>query len=564
MGYAGSPKEQISNGFDPNYEAYEIHHGNYRNSRVSKIFEEGGLVTFAQGGLLDELNLPESFIVNPIRETQIKVALTNKPVAGAFLKGPAGSGKTYMAKVLAKAEGAIMNFMPMFPGIREDDLIVKLLPSESTISGITMTDGIILTAIKQLMKDDGRIVYIVFDEWDKSRPSADSFLLTFLQDGMINYYGQSYQLNAEQISRLRVFLTMNDEREISEPLLRRLPMIEFGFIPAEDIYKTLAKIHPGHPYLSASITLYQRTIIGKLPKPATLQELDQLLSAITILGDKADWNNLVFMLVTKSVEQHELLIKAEDKEIEKMPFIPQLNPEKYSEILPEDGLAINLPQLPPAVRNISIDPGISERLLKDDEITGVLVKNKESYDFASLIASKPGKTASEIPQTAIVKDKEILLTKPFIFNAPSEIWKLKGEIIIDWYATLPMLKLLQKKDNFKIVKFTDKEIIIKTNYCEGRFVPTKVKDTWKGQLFYKLDEKAENEFNNLFLYDCTQRDSTPMQKKAIRMLSDLGMLNFKFESGWGEYDLSTNGENKKATLVTKFKTEEDFWTQTRL
>ena len=59
-----------------------------------------------------------------------------------------------------------------------------------------------------------RPVILVLDEWDKTRPSADSFLLDFLQTGRVNFSGRVYTAD---LARLMVFLTFNVERELSEP-----------------------------------------------------------------------------------------------------------------------------------------------------------------------------------------------------------------------------------------------------------------------------------------------------------------------------------------------------------
>ena len=67
---------------------------------------------------------------------RITSAMQTKPVSGAFLYGPAGTGKSYLPIVLSKTLGIEMFFYQCAPGTREDDLVLKMLPSEKTKSGM--------------------------------------------------------------------------------------------------------------------------------------------------------------------------------------------------------------------------------------------------------------------------------------------------------------------------------------------------------------------------------------------------------------------------------------------
>ncbi|MCS7014469.1 MAG: hypothetical protein NZM05_12675, partial [Chloroherpetonaceae bacterium] len=100
---------------------------------------------------------------------------------------------------------------------------------------------------------------------------------------------------------------MNDEREISEPLLRRLPLIEFKPLPPLVVKKALELSHPNHPLIPSCVLLYEHTLVARLPKPATIQELRQLIDAADCLGENADWNELVFQFITKTRDAHEQL-----------------------------------------------------------------------------------------------------------------------------------------------------------------------------------------------------------------------------------------------------------------
>jgi MoxR-like ATPase len=240
--------------------------------------------------------------------------LATKPQAGAFLRGPAGSGKTFLAEASAQLLDAQLCYQQCFPGTREDDLMIKIVPSEKTTSGVEAIDGSMLEACAAV--HDGHKAVLLLDEWDKTRPSADAFLLDFLQSGRIRYNGRSVALAPEERGRLTVFLTLNDERNLSEPLLRRLPMIEFDYLPASTVLAALNATHAGHLLVGACVALYQRTLAAKLDKPATIQELRQLMDAATACGAEADWDELVRLYVTKGAADHETLKRAEGAKLE--------------------------------------------------------------------------------------------------------------------------------------------------------------------------------------------------------------------------------------------------------
>ena len=109
---------------------------------------------------------------------RITSAMQTKPVSGAFLYGPAGTGKSYLPIVLSKTLGVEMFFYQCAPGTREDDLVLKMFPSETTKSGVEIKKSTVFKAAEASHK---KKVMLVLDEWDKTRPTADGFFLDFLQ-----------------------------------------------------------------------------------------------------------------------------------------------------------------------------------------------------------------------------------------------------------------------------------------------------------------------------------------------------------------------------------------------
>lgn len=432
---------------------------------------------------MNSLNIKKSlqeqgYICNDALVASVEVALATRPTAGAFLFGPAGSGKSELPQALARALGREVIFFQCFPGTREDDLLVKLIPHEESISGIMATDGPVLEAAKA---SQTRPVFLILDEWDKTRPSADSFLLDFLQSGRIRFNGRSCTAN---LSNLTVWVTMNDEREISEPLLRRLPLIQFNHLPASIVKEALQMTHPDHPYIPSALILYERCLMAGLPKPATIQELRQLLDAISLLGERADWDSLVFQFVTKTREAHELLRRVEGCEVH---FLPEerekLDPQAY-EAMPEEEFVVPQPDLEnprlPRVAeargmaSVSASQKETEAEITPDELAtsgGLLALTDEAYDAVVGLASAPSDDPHQIGDVGEVRGKHIILRSVFSLSDPkiTSLFGLEGEIVLSEPSATLQDVIGLRRYGWKIVKYSTHEVLAKTDGADLRW-----------------------------------------------------------------------------------------------
>jgi MoxR-like ATPase len=400
-------------------------------------------------------------------EASVVAALHTKPVAGAFLFGPAGTGKTYLAETLAKIEGARTFFFQCFPGTREDDLLVKILPDSGSKSGVKLSDGVIVQAVKSV--NEGNLTYLILDEWDKTRPSADSFLLDFLQSGRINYNSHSYKI--DDFSKLRVFITMNDERELSEPLLRRLPVLHFNYLSSRRVREALELTHKDHPQLLAAVVLYEKTLAAGLSKPATIQELRQLLDAITVLGDAADWDALVYQYITKTDENHTLLKRVESQKTQvQLEERPQLNAKNY-EIEEHEDHEETVIERKPALPRLKEVLKINEKVdsVNTDNMTdvlsnakGIVQLNDHTYNEVAKTLNKLEK--SELDKKVDVVNDKIVFKESYTFETIKQAERLfghEGEILIEHKFTREDLQVLQRQGGWRIVKISDDEILAK-------------------------------------------------------------------------------------------------------
>ena len=257
--------------------------------------------TISVKGLHDALN-DKGYICNPKFASRVATSIHAKPVGGAFLYGPAGTGKSMLPQVLAEILERKLFFHQCSAGTREDDLLMRIWPNEDTKSGVKIEYGKIYEASKA---SQGEEVIVVLDEWDKTKPSADGFFLDFLQYGRLSVPGGDAVV--AKLENMTIFFTANDDRDFSEALLRRFPKVDLTPLPPLLVNQALRETHEKNVFRPNAVSLYQKCLMAEMPKPATIQELRQLLDAIEYLGAGADWDTLVFQYITKTDENLSLI-----------------------------------------------------------------------------------------------------------------------------------------------------------------------------------------------------------------------------------------------------------------
>jgi MoxR-like ATPase len=203
----------------------------------------------------------------------IEVAIKNGNRKAFLLRGPAGVGKTHLTYLIAKWLDSEYVFFQCTYGTDEDALLYKYIPSEQAKSGVKITLGPIPRA---LLISQKKKVVLVLDEFDKTRPSADALLLDVLQNYRLSLYlDDNETIITGNPDNLIVFLTSNDMREFSEPLLRRLATLTLKPLSSTIVYGMLRKQFRENIALLLT-QIYDDTIKAGLRKPATIQELVQL------------------------------------------------------------------------------------------------------------------------------------------------------------------------------------------------------------------------------------------------------------------------------------------------
>ncbi len=244
---------------------------------------------------LSEFLRERDFFIPESATTLIQTKLLLSERKAFLLRGPAGVGKTTLASLVAQYLDAETVFFQCTQGTSEEDLLYKYVPSSRSKSGITVTLGPLPLALSISKK---RRVVLVIDEFDKTRPSADALLLDFLQ----NFRLSLYLSNKETVvtgnpNNLIVFITSNDMREFSEPLLRRVVQIFLSPLPTHKILEILQR-HFREEIAVLLAQIYDDTINAHLRKPATVQELMEL-GEILSSNPNLDINTLIKSFIVK-------------------------------------------------------------------------------------------------------------------------------------------------------------------------------------------------------------------------------------------------------------------------
>ena len=212
-------KTKVSNASDSlNYQEFK-----------SKINSEGYYVS-------DEFILYNSFL--SIKDMG---SLKSQKVSCLLLDGPPGAGKTFLAQILSKIINAELIKYQFTAGSGVEDLLYDI-NIHNVVKGMggAEVDSIYLDGIlpQSIKTSHSNKVILLLDEMDKASPKVDAFLLDFLQNGEI-YNPHLGELKANE-NNLLIILTKNNERLLSEPLMRRTRRLYLDF-PSKAIEEKIVR-----------------------------------------------------------------------------------------------------------------------------------------------------------------------------------------------------------------------------------------------------------------------------------------------------------------------------------
>jgi len=348
------------------------------------------------------------------------------------------------------------------PSAREEDFLYAFLPDEKSSSGFRLQEGVLTQAV---MLSHKKKVLLLVDELDKSHPSVDAFFLDFLQNARIRFKGELLQAKREN---LYTFFTLNDEREISEPLLRRLPVLELSHLPPQKVREILSKEFSPE-LVELAVELYLKTIYAGLRKPATVQELRQFLKAVELLKDQADFDSLVYSYITKTPEQHQLLSRVVSlpKGFKVSSDRPKLSVEDYGKETIQEQEERFVPQMPKLRR---YEERKAEGAVSEEELQtayAVLKNTDRAYDMSLRVLKTD---LSDEPKGLQVKEGYLLIERPidlveflkFCKENESLVssFKEEGELLLQAKLPIEFVKRLHK-EGWIVKNLNHKELVLK-------------------------------------------------------------------------------------------------------
>ncbi len=198
-----------------------------------QLFENLGY-TFPSADVLEDVYLFYRYYNNA----------ANKGVSAILLEGDPGCGKTFLSEVFSKYLGQDTEYIyTQCVEETNSDRLIATYNVPAIVKGDadkSIAEGILTKAIHT--SNAGKKVVLTVDELDKAREVLDSYFLDFLQSGKIETAdNEILALTKEGRKNLYVILAKNNERNLSDALLRRCSVIKLPPMPPVLAYKTLLR-----------------------------------------------------------------------------------------------------------------------------------------------------------------------------------------------------------------------------------------------------------------------------------------------------------------------------------
>jgi hypothetical protein len=385
---------------------------------------------------------------------------------GAFICAPPSCGKTTLLKTLAVVLDARLLHKIMVADSVEDELFYEVMPAEDTVSGVRLVKNILPQIIEAVRGTRGRVM-AVLDGWDVTKSSCDALLLDFLQSGRMRGFDQELHLSAEEIDRLTTFVVLSGRREISEFLLRRLPVISIEQLAPEVVEKALQHSHPDHFLIPHLSLLYKLSVEEpEVGRPFGLTELRALIDAFEFMAAQRfepKLETLIQQYLTKDPEKKKTLAQLGFK-------FDAVQNEIHARLLPDlldqPNGAMTWRERNKLAERLGFNFQIaSSNLAPDDEqVFAVLKFSNEVHTLVAQLAGEPADDPGTIGDLArVVKDREqIIFLKPLLLRDYARLdafWGVaQGEVVL--IEPLALREDVQWLTNFGLNLEVDDDTVI--------------------------------------------------------------------------------------------------------
>jgi MoxR-like ATPase len=235
------------------------------------------------------------YLADPATGTVVHLAATlGKPV---LIEGPAGTGKTQLAKSVALMTGKKLIRLQCYEGLDESKAIYEwdyrrqLLQlqlhqngsgADLQAAGIFGEDFLLSRPLLAAIRSDEPVVLLI-DEVDRLDMEAEALLLEVLSE---------YQISIPELGTLttrhvpQVFLTSNNTRDLSEALKRRCLYLHLGY-PSVEREAEIVRLHVPElsQHLAAEIASLVAVLRGAdLKKPPSISETVDWARTLLALG----------------------------------------------------------------------------------------------------------------------------------------------------------------------------------------------------------------------------------------------------------------------------------------
>jgi hypothetical protein len=269
-----------------------------------------------------------------------------------------------------------------------------------------------------------------------------------------------------------------------------MPYLHFEPLHPSLVREALCRSHGDHPYLEAAVNLYVRCELSMMEKSCTIQELQQLLDAIRVLGpDDADWDQLVLDYVTKDRDNHRLLKEAEDVDtsdwddagwtdghdadpLDPSAYGPTPLPERTAQA--ENSDEDDAPRLPPMADVKGYTPPQNDETPDLAAAFAALERTPSVYD--ALTRQEPPSDTPDHFGRVRVQGETITFDAPVPLlehdGYAADLWGHPGEVVfVEETATREDLRLLQDEQGLEFVSYADDEIIARHDGLHVRWTP---------------------------------------------------------------------------------------------